>query len=141
LIESKEGAPLERLDFAATEWDAGSRPASPARVFGFWRAVVSPAGTKKKQLVDDAALLDLFEQLAGASEGRKVAFRYLLALVLVRKRLLTIDGTRAGVMLVRHKGTAPPPERGGDGPPLVEVGIAPDRLTRDAARARCAERR
>lgn len=127
LAEPKVGSGLVRLDFAADAWDGGSRPESPARVFGFWRAIVTPAGAKKRQLVDDAALVDLFEQLEGATEPRKLAFRYLLALVLVRKRLLAMEGTRAakgaepGVMLVRHKGTAQPPERGGDGPPYIEV--------------------
>lgn len=127
LVEPKDGAGLVRLDFAADSWETGARPESPARLFGFWRAVVSPAGAKKRQLVDDAALLDLFEQLEGAREPRKVAFRYLLTLVLVRKRLLTLEGSRPaksvepGVMLVRHKGTAQPPERGGDGPAFIEV--------------------
>ena len=115
----------------AEAWEAGARPAAPARVFGFWRAVVAAPGAKKKQLVDDASLLDLFEQLAGATEGRKVAFRYLLALVLVRKRLLVIEGAKGGTMLVRHKGAALPPERGGVGPPLLEVidpGLDPQAL-------------
>jgi len=127
LAEPKDGAGLLRLDFAAEAWDGGSRPEPPIRVFGFWRAMVSRAGAKKRLLVDDAALVDLFEQLEGATEPRKMAFRYLLALVLVRKRLLAMEGTRPakdgapGVMLVRHKGTAQPPERGGDGPPHREV--------------------
>lgn len=129
LVELKDGAGLVRMDFGQQEWEGGGRPASPARLLGFWRAVVTPAGAKKRQLVDDAALLDLFEQLEAATEARKLAFRYLLALVLVRKRLLVMEGSRAGsratgapaVLLVRQKGTALPPERGGDGPALIEV--------------------
>ncbi len=125
LAEPKDGAGLVRLDYDAAAWDAGKRPDAPARVFGFWRAVVTPAGAKKRQLVDDAALVDLFEQLEAATEPRKQAFRYLLALVLVRKRLLVMEGggkgASVGVLLVRHKGTALPPEQGGDGPPLLRV--------------------
>ena len=131
LVEPKEGSGLVRVDYGLEAWEAGARPAAPARVFGFWRAVVAAPGAKKKQLVDDASLLDLFEQLAGATEGRKVAFRYLLALVLVRKRLLVIEGAKGGTMLVRHKGAALPPERGGVGPPLLEVidpGLDPQAL-------------
>lgn len=121
LIEPKDGQGLTRVDFGLAEWEGGARPPAPARVFGFWRSTVAPPGAKKQQLVDDAALLDLFEQLEAATEARKIAFRYLLALVLVRKRLLSLEGSRQGVMLVRHKGSALPPERGGDGPPLIEV--------------------
>ncbi|MCB9840081.1 MAG: hypothetical protein H6809_00330 [Phycisphaeraceae bacterium] len=128
LVEPTAGAGggpagLERLDFSVAAWDDGRRP--EGEVFAFWRSVVAAPGAKKRQLVDDAALVDLFEQLEGASEARKVAFRYLLALVLVRKRLLHMEGTRtldgASVLLVRPKGVAVPPERGGDGPALVEV--------------------
>lgn len=121
LVEPKLGAPLERMDFSLAAWDDGARPEAPTRLFGFWRAQVQAPGAKKRLLVDDAALVDLFEQLEGVTEARKVAFRYLLALVLVRKRLLVMEGTKAGVLLVRHKGTALPPERGGDGPAFVEV--------------------
>lgn len=121
LVEPTDGAALARMDFALDAWEAGARPAAPARLFGFWRSTVAAPGASKRQLVDDAALVDLFEQLEGASEPRKAAFRYLLTLVLVRKRLLTIEGSRPGVMLVRPRGVALPPERGGDGPPLVEV--------------------
>lgn len=121
LVEAVGTAGLNRLDFSQEAWDGGSRPEAPARVFGFWRATVAPSGAKRKQLVDNEALLDLFEQLDAATEPRKLAFRYLLALVLVRKRLLVIEGTRPGVMLVRQKGAALPPARGGDGPPFIEV--------------------
>ena len=131
LVEPKAGAGgtvgghagLDRLDFSVAAWDDGRRP--EGEVFAFWRSVVAAPGARKRQLVDDAALVDLFEQLDGATEGRKVAFRYLLALVLVRKRLLHMEGTRtrdgSSVLLVRAKGAALPPERGGDGPALIEV--------------------
>jgi hypothetical protein len=120
LVESEGSDELARVDFAAEAWDDGARPRG---LFGFWRGSVQAPDAKKKVLIDDEAILDLFEQLAGAADQRRVAFRFVLALILVRKRLLVCESTRAarggqpGVMLVRRKGDPRPPE----GPALREV--------------------
>jgi hypothetical protein len=53
--------------------------------------------------MDDEELLDLFESLEDANEPKKQAFRFLLALLLVRKRLLKYEGQRPGLMLVRRR--------------------------------------
>lgn len=120
LIEPAPGAALARQDFSTGAWDEGRRPDPPVRVFAFWRATMSAPGAKKRQLLDDGALLDLFEQLDGATEARKVAFRYLLALVLIRKRLLVLEGTGQGTMRVRHKGTTVAGDRA-EGAGIIEV--------------------
>jgi hypothetical protein len=120
LVESDESEELHRIDFGAQAWDDGARP---ARLFGFWRGTVPAADAKKQVLIDDDSILDLFEQLAAATDDRRVAFRFVLALILVRKRLLVCESTRApragepGVMLVRRRGDPRPPE----GPALAEV--------------------
>lgn len=120
LVESEENDDLHRIDFGAEAWEQGARP---PRLFGFWRGVVPTADAKKHVLIDDDAILDLFEQLATANDDRRVAFRFVLALILVRKRLLVCESTRPprgdqpGVMLVRRKGDPRPPE----GPDLAEV--------------------
>lgn len=120
LVESEESEELLRVDFSGEAWDEGARP---RRLFGFWRGVIPAADAKKHVLIDDDAILDLFDQLATATDARRVAFRFVLALILVRKRLLVCESTRApkggepGVMLVRRKGDPRPPE----GPALGEV--------------------
>lgn len=115
---------LERLDYGADAWAGGARPVSP--VFAHWRAVMDPPGENRRQVLDDAALADLFEQTAdgvgtgeGGGAGRAgVAFRYLLALMLVRRKFLRHEGSRPGVMLVRWTGRS---GRAGDAGPAVEV--------------------
>jgi hypothetical protein len=104
-----EEAGLERLDFAAAAWDKGLRPKSPLTVFGHWRSKMPAPGQARKALIDDAALLDLFEQLDGAEEPSRISFRYVLSLILIRKKLLKYEGTRRDsastggpVMLVRR---------------------------------------
>ncbi len=117
LVEAPGSDDLRRLDFSHAAWEAGSRPAAPCRLLGFWRGVVAPPDTKPHVLIDDESLMDLFEQSAEQAEPRRAAFRFVLALILVRKRLLVHEGSSGTVMLVRPKGAARPPQ----GPPLIEV--------------------
>jgi len=129
LVETPDDQALHRVDYSEAAWDEGARPKIPLRLFGFWRTVVPEPGAKKVQpLIGDADLLDLFDQLgeeAESADARRLAFRYLLALILIRKRQLTYEGGtpadlkhgKQGVMRIRPKGTPMPPE----GPPLIEV--------------------
>ncbi len=102
LVESATEDRLERADYSVEAWRSGARP---ARLYGYWRARMEPLDSKKKPFIDDAALMDIFEQLADVTEPGRVSFRYLLALMLMRKRLLKYDGTKReggrAVMLVR----------------------------------------
>lgn len=130
----KSEAPL-RLDYSVEAWASGARPPAE-RLIGHWRTVVHEGEKKSKPLLDDDALVDLFEQTGegggmevaaggeGASAGaaeQRLRLRYVVCLMLLRRRLLTQEGRKGRVLLVRHKGTARPPE----GPALIEV-VDPD---------------
>jgi hypothetical protein len=122
LVEREGQEGMERLDYAAERWDAGARPGPPLRVFGSWRAVMHDASAPQRAFIDDEALLDLLERLEGAQEPSRLSFRYVLTLLLVRKRLLKFEGARqAGdgthrLMLVRRATPA-----GATPGPLLEV--------------------
>ena len=107
LVEGEGEERLERADYSVEAWKTGARP---ARLYGYWRARMEPPDAKRRPFIDDAALMDLFEQLAEATEPSRLSFRYLLALMLVRKRLLRYEGTKRedgrNVMLVRQATTA-----------------------------------
>lgn len=77
---------FDRLDYTEEAWDAGE--AAPPRLFGFWRSVVPDRDAKPKPLVDDDALLSLFEQLGDSDDDKRLVFRYALALMLIRKRII-----------------------------------------------------
>jgi hypothetical protein len=97
---------LERLDFSIDAWDAGARPQPPLLLFAFWRGVMPEHSEKKRAIVlGDAELLDLFEQLAGITDPRRVAFRYMLALILIRRRVLRLESSKPGRMLVKPRGS------------------------------------
>lgn len=98
------GDDMGRLDYSIEAWEGGSRPAEGTRVFGSWRTTVPESGEKPRRFIDDAALFDLFEQLGEATDRRRQAFRYILGLILIRKRLLVYEGTRGSSLLVRAKG-------------------------------------
>lgn len=120
LLESPENDELTRVDCCLEAWERGTRPPG---LFGYWKGVVPEPNAKPKMIIDDEVVLDLFEQLAEQTDPKRIAFRFVLALILIRKRLLVCDETRRGTptelpaLLVRHKGTPRPPE----GPPLLEV--------------------
>ncbi len=107
LIDGNPDNRLERKDFAVEAWESGAALTEikpPRRALGFWRASMPEPTRKTHAFIDDAALLDLFEQLVDAdlsSEPGRTAFRYVLALILIRKRLLRAEGGRGGPLTVR----------------------------------------
>lgn len=106
VLVERDGQPgLERHDYAAAQWEAGVRPQPPLRMFGFWRGTYQAHEAKKQPLLGDAELLDLFEELGGATEPKQVIFRYILSLLLIRRRVLRVVGTKPGTMSVVPRGS------------------------------------
>ena len=64
----------------------------PGSSFSFWRTSVPAADEKRNILVDDQVLMDLFERLADDERPQRIAFRFVLGLILMRKRRLTYVG-------------------------------------------------
>lgn len=90
--EDDPNAPLARLDFSDAGWASGPRPKG---VLAFWRTHVPRGDEKRRGFVDDQTLLDLFERLGGDERPHRVQFRFVLMLLLVRKRLLRVAGTES----------------------------------------------
>lgn len=162
LVQSEETGELSRLDFcldactneARTDSGDGvkrrARPPRPPRIesplmlLGSWRARMPAAGFKPRLLLDDASMLDLFEQtvelleggagdpsvaalVASEAEGEvgsevseaasvngatpeREAFAFVLALILVRKRLLFVEKSDRDTMTVRPREPKGTPE-------------------------------
>jgi hypothetical protein len=77
------GDKIERQDFSAACWQG-----PPADAVGWWQCEIPKAPGGGLRLAPPDVLLDFFEQLVEDEESRSVA--YLLALWLVRKRVLAI---------------------------------------------------
>jgi len=87
LVETGEG--LQRRDFCADYWES-EKP----DVFCYWRSKLPHPDQKKQIFVDDEMLMAFFERLEKETEREKVNFRFVLALILMRKRRLKYDATR-----------------------------------------------
>lgn len=87
LIETEEG--LQRRDFCADYWEKEKPDA-----FCHWRTRLPHPDQKKQIFVDDEMLLAFFDRLARETEQEKINFRFVLALILMRKRRLKYDASR-----------------------------------------------
>lgn len=87
LVETEEG--LQRRDFCA-EYFESENP----QVFCYWKTKLPEPGQKKQLFVDDQMLMTFFERLANETDQEKVNFRFVLTLILMRKRLLKYDESK-----------------------------------------------
>lgn len=86
LIEGEEG--FERVDYCCEYWQA-NKPA----VYCYWRSKVPVKDEKEKLLVDDDVLVNVFHRLDGENDTKKINFRFVLALILMRKRILKYESS------------------------------------------------
>jgi len=91
LIETDDES-LKRLDVSTEAWDEGKRPDA---LFSYWKATVPEPEEKKKLFVDDEVLMNLLHRLADAEQAERQAFRFVLMLILMRKKLLRYNGTES----------------------------------------------
>lgn len=126
LCERPDDAGLDRFDFSMPAWEEGRRP---ERLYSYWKTTMPEPDGKKQPFVDDEVLLNLFHRLGDDDRAERVAYRFVVALILTRKRLLKHDSTardasKRAVWLMRLKGDpleAPPVE-------VVDPGLTEDRL-------------
>lgn len=78
------GEQISRADIAAENWTG-----PPTEAIGWWRSRMPPEGARKLQPAPDSVLLETLCQLVERPESESLA--YLLALLLVRRRVLTED--------------------------------------------------
>ena len=84
-----EGGQFVRKDYAAEAWQG-----PPDDAFGFWAGRVPADGARRRPPIDDDLLLDCFQRLDGRDDPAGENFRYVLALLLMRRKRLKFDGAR-----------------------------------------------
>lgn len=84
----EDGEEFAREDYTLEAWPEVDK----GRFFSYWKnkPVADAGGGKAK--VDYERLLAFFDSLDGAAEPGRRLFRYVLALMLVRRRILRLDG-------------------------------------------------
>jgi len=95
---------MERLDICPGCWPNFSREG----LLAFWQTVMPESNAKKNIFIDDQVLCELFERLGDATEPAKLNFRFVLGLILMRKRKLAYESTRTQgeqeIWVVRFRG-------------------------------------
>jgi len=87
----EEGESFRREDYSLDAWDG-----PPSGAFCYFRTRVPIREKKKRLLVDDDVLVNFFTRLADELEESRIHFRFVLALILMRKRLLKYEETDRG---------------------------------------------
>ena len=80
---------FERKDYCVPCWGKG-RP----DVFSFWRARAKKEPDPPKRFVNDEVLIEFFDRLSGVEDPRKKRLAFIMAILLLRKRLLREKGRR-----------------------------------------------
>lgn len=77
----RDGAEVRRRDYCLAAW-----PGPPAEAIGWWKSRMPVSHSKKPKLAPNEVLLNYFRELA--AEPQRADMRYVLALWLVRRRVL-----------------------------------------------------
>ncbi len=79
-----QGADVVRRDYCRDAWNG-----PPEAAFASWKSLVPEPTTKKIKLAPNDVLLELFDQLADRPDHQDM--RYVLTLLLLRRRVLRLD--------------------------------------------------
>jgi hypothetical protein len=76
-----EGGKFHRLDYSCEAWQG-----PPPGAFSFWAGRIPAADDGRRPKIDDEMLLDCFGRLEGDADPGRVNFRYIVALLLMRRK-------------------------------------------------------
>jgi hypothetical protein len=79
-----EGADLKRYDYAADVWQG-----PPPEAIGWWKTQVPERDARRKHWAPNDVMLDFWDRLADQAE--KQDMRYVLTLLLVRRRVFRLE--------------------------------------------------
>ncbi|MFN0050887.1 MAG: hypothetical protein ACKV0T_01765 [Planctomycetales bacterium] len=81
---------LQRLDYSPQGWSG-----PPPGTVGAWECLVPLPQEVRREPLDAQALLSCFEQLCEEGDPAREGLRYILALLLVKKRRLRLEGSQS----------------------------------------------
>jgi len=116
---------FHRLDFSIDAWESGSRP---ERLVFYWRTAMPQPNERRDPFVDDEILMNLFERLEGDDDPQRLAYRFVLGLILMRKKRLRSVRTEVkenrSIWFMRRKGDPP------EAPPIemIDPKLADERV-------------
>lgn len=84
-----ENGRFVRQDYSGEAWQG-----PPPGAFSFWCGRVPARDDSRKPRIDDELLVDCFQRLEGQAEPAKVNFRYVVALLLMRRKRFKFEEAR-----------------------------------------------
>jgi hypothetical protein len=84
-----ENGALARRDYAAEAWSG-----APEGAYSYWSGRIPQETGARRPPIDDDMLFDCLRRMAGESEPAKIKFRYVLALLLMRRKRLKFAEAR-----------------------------------------------
>lgn len=87
LIENR--GTYERVDYSAAGWKG-----LPDNAVGYWKCLVPVPASREAATADPERLMQFFEQLIESPNPRQEKLAYVLALHLLQRRRLKLDGSR-----------------------------------------------
>src|SRR5437870_13303588 len=88
-VLTDEGGKFQRRDYSCECWQG-----PPAGAFSFWAGRIPAADDTRRPKIDDDMLLDCFQRLEGDADAGRVNFRYVLALLLMRRKRFQFEEAR-----------------------------------------------
>ncbi len=83
-----EDGKFVRSDYSPEAWQG-----EPADAFSFWAGRVPGAEGRRRLTIDDDLLFDCFQKLEGQDQPSRQSFRYVLGLLLLRRKRLALQET------------------------------------------------
>jgi hypothetical protein len=78
-----------RQDYSTEAWQG-----PPSNAFGFWQGKVPTPEGPRRPPIDDEMLLECLRRLEGQEDGPRGPFRYVVALLLLRRKRLKFESAR-----------------------------------------------
>jgi hypothetical protein len=88
-VLTDEGGALVRRDFAPDGWSG-----PPPNAVAHWFGKVPTRDAPRRPVVNEPLLFDCFDHLTGQTEPNKVHFRYVVALLLMRRKKLKFEDVK-----------------------------------------------
>jgi hypothetical protein len=85
----EEGAGFVRKDYGSEAWQG-----PPPGAFSFWAGRVPTDEAARRPRIDEELLVDCFQRLEGQTEPGRLSFRYIVALLLLRRKRFKFEETR-----------------------------------------------
>jgi hypothetical protein len=85
----EEGGKFVRQDYSSEAWSG-----PPASAFSFWAGRVPVGDENRRPPIDDDLLVECFQRLEGDQDPARVNFRYVVALLLMRRKRFKFEEAR-----------------------------------------------